>query len=94
MVKIFETRREYPPGSGEIYEYIIDLASTSNVFGEGHHIRTDVASSNFPRFERNMNTGNPIGEDTIGIPATQTVFHAADYASYIDLPVIPAGRLG
>lgn len=74
---------------GEINEYVIDLASTSNLFGKGHCIRIDITSSSFPRFERNMNTGNPSGEDAQGIPAMQTIFHQADYASYIDLPVIP-----
>jgi putative CocE/NonD family hydrolase len=77
---------------GEINEYLIDLASTSNLFGKGHHIRIDITSSNFPRFERNMNTGNPFGEDAQGIPAMQTIFHHSGYASYIDLPVISLTR--
>jgi len=74
--------------SGEINEYQIDMASTSNVFKKGHRIRIHIASSDFPRFDRNMNTGNPFGEDTEGIPALQTIFHSSEYASYIDLPVI------
>jgi hypothetical protein len=78
---------------GEVYEYLIDLASTSNVFGKGHHIRIDITSSNFPRFDRNMNTGNAFGEDAVGIPAMQTIFHQSGHASFIDLPVIPSGRL-
>jgi putative CocE/NonD family hydrolase len=78
---------------GEICEYLIDLSSTSNLFGKGHRIRIDIASSNFPRFERNMNTGNPFGEDAAGIPAMQTIFHQPGYASCIDLPVIPQARL-
>jgi hypothetical protein len=49
----------------------------------------DISSSNFPMFDRNMNTGNPIGEDVHGIAATQTVYHQLGTASYIDLPVIP-----
>ena len=77
---------------GEIYEYLVDLASTSNLFGKGHRIRIDITSSNFPRFERNMNTGNPFGEDAVGIPAIQTIFHQPGHASYIDLPVIPPAR--
>lgn len=74
---------------GEIYEYIINLASTSNLFRKGHRIRIDVSSSNFPVFNRNMNTGNPVGEDIEGIPAMQIIYHQQRYASYIDLPVIP-----
>lgn len=45
---------------GEIYEYKIDLWSTSNRFLKGHRIRLEVASSNFPQFDRNPNTGNPL----------------------------------
>lgn len=75
---------------GEINEYVIDLANTAIVFGRGHRLRIEVASSNFPRIDRNMNTGNPFGEDDAGIPAVQTIFHQTGYASYIDLPVIPA----
>ena len=73
---------------GEINEYRIDMASTSNLFKKGHRIRIHITSSDFPRFDRNMNTGNPFGEDAEGIPALQTIFHNAEYASYIDFPVI------
>ena len=75
---------------GQVYEYIIDLANTSIVFKRGHRIRMDITSSNFPRIDRNMNTGNPFGEDAAGMPAVQTICHDTNYASYIDLPVIPA----
>jgi putative CocE/NonD family hydrolase len=74
---------------GQVYEYVITMGNTSQLFREGHRIRIDISSSNFPMFDRNMNTGNPIGEDAHGIPATQTVYHQPGYASYIDLPVIP-----
>ena len=74
---------------GEVYEYIIIMGPTSHLFSKGHRMRIDISSSNFPMYDRNMNSGNPIGEDTIGISAKQTVYHAAKYASYIDLPVIP-----
>ena len=82
--------RPEPVDPGEVYEYMIDLAVTSIVFGRGHRIRIDVSSSNFPRLDRNMNTGNPFGEDAEGVPAVQTIYHRSDYASYIDMPVIPA----
>jgi hypothetical protein len=74
---------------GKIYEYVITMGHTSQVFRKNHRIRIDITSSNFPQFDRNMNTGNPIGEDLTGIPAIQTVYHQSGYASYIDLPVIP-----
>ena len=74
---------------GEVNEYIIGLSHTSQLFWKGHRIRIEISSSNFPMFDRNMNTGNPIGEDTEGITAMQTIYHQQEYASYIDLPVIP-----
>ncbi|MFC1532292.1 CocE/NonD family hydrolase [Thermodesulfobacteriota bacterium] len=74
-----------------VYELVIGMGYTSQLFREGHSIRIDISSSNFPLYERNMNTGNPVGEDADGIPAMQMVFHQSEYASYIDLPVIPAG---
>lgn len=76
---------------GEVCEYLITMGDSSLVFRKGHRIRVDISSSNFPMFDRNMNTGNPIGEDASGIPAMQTVLHDSEYASYIDLPVIPTG---
>jgi len=78
---------------GEIYEYTINMGSTSNVFTKGHRIGIDISSSNFPASDRNMNTGNPLGEDTEGIPATQNIFHQSNYASYIDLPLAKNNRI-
>jgi putative CocE/NonD family hydrolase len=77
-----------PVNPGEIIEYTIDLVGASQLFRRGHCIRLDIASSNFPAFDRNMNTGNPTGEDKRGIPATQTIFHQSNYPSYLDLPII------
>lgn len=73
---------------GKIYEYIIALGNTSQLFRKGHRIRLEISSSNFPMFDRNMNTGNAIGEDAIGVVAKQTIYHQSEYASYIDLPVV------
>jgi putative CocE/NonD family hydrolase len=81
--------RPEPVTPGEIYEYEIDMAATSVLFRRGHRIRLDITSSNFPRIDRNMNTGNPFGVDAEGIPALQTVYHQPEYSSYIDLPIIP-----
>jgi hypothetical protein len=75
--------------TGKPYLFTIDLWATSNVFLPGHCIRLEISSSNFPRFDRNLNTGEPFGEGTKGIPAQQTVFHQDDMASYILLPVMP-----
>jgi len=75
---------------GEVVEFIIRLGPASQLFRRGHRIRIDIASSNFPTYDRNLNTGNRVGEDSEGIPALQTVFHQTGYASYIDLPIIPS----
>jgi len=73
----------------EIYEFVITPGHTSQHFPRGHRIRIDITSSNYPLFDRNMNTGNKIGEDAEGIVAMQSIYHDADHPSYIDLPVIP-----
>lgn len=75
--------------AGREYKYTIDLCATSNVFKAGHRIRLEISSSNFPRFDRNPNTGNTFGEDTVLKPATQTVLHEGRYPSHVTLPVIP-----
>ncbi len=77
-----------PLTPGEINEFIIDMGNTSQLFRSGHRIRIDVTSSAFPQWDRNMNTGNSIGEDAKGVPALQTIHHSSQYASYADLPVI------
>jgi putative CocE/NonD family hydrolase len=75
---------------GEIVEFIIWLGPVSQLFRHGHRIRIDVTSSNFPTYDRNMNTGDPIGVNAEGIPALQTIYHQTGYASFMDFPVIPA----
>jgi hypothetical protein len=71
-------------------EYSIDLVATSNVFRAGHQIRLLVTSSSFPRFDRNANTGNPIGSDRHEdlLVARQTVFHDGQRPSHLLLPVV------
>jgi putative CocE/NonD family hydrolase len=71
------------------YKYTIDLWATSHVFLRKHRIRIDVSSSNFPRFDRNQNTGAAFGEGSKLEKAKQTVYHQDDMASHIVLPVIP-----
>ena len=75
---------------GQIYEVTVDLVATSNVFGPGHRIRLDVSSSNFPRFDRNTNTGGEIaqeGEDAL-VQAINRVHHTSVHPSRLILPVI------
>src|SRR5262249_50265176 len=76
--------------AGKVYEYEIDLWVTSSVFRRGHRIRLEVSSSNFPRFDRNLNTGHEHGMDAERPPAAQTVLHSRVHPSRLRLPVIPA----
>ncbi len=78
-----------PITPGETYTYRIDLWATSNLFKKGHQIRLYVSSSNFPRFNRNLNTGLPIAGSSGWVTARQTVFHDSDRPSALLLPVIP-----
>jgi putative CocE/NonD family hydrolase len=74
---------------GEIYEYLIDLWATSHLFKAGHRLRLEVSSSNFPRYDRNPNTGNDFGTDSELRQAKQQVFHDDLHPSHLILPVIP-----
>ncbi len=74
---------------GQVYEYCIDLWATSHVLKAGHRLRVDISSSNFPRFDRNPNTGAPLGEDDRLESAQQTILHTAAHPSHITLPIIP-----
>jgi putative CocE/NonD family hydrolase len=76
---------------GETYEFTIDLWDTSNVFLAGHRIRIEISSSNFPRYDRNLNTGGRIGYESLSDAraAQQTIFHGGGMASHVILPVIP-----
>ena len=73
---------------GEHTRYNVDLSATSNCFKRGHRIRIEISSSNFPRFDRNSNTGGEISEDEVLFPALQKILHTAD-PSYIILPIVP-----
>lgn len=74
---------------GTVYGYKFSLWETSNQFKAGHRIRLEISSSNFPRFDRNQNTGHPYGEDADLELAHQTIFHNAQYLSHLILPIIP-----
>jgi hypothetical protein len=83
------TERPVPIEPGRPYEYTIDLWATSNFFRAGHRIRLEISSSNFPRFDRNPNTGRLIAAETRLVPAMQTVFHDATRPSHLVLPIVP-----
>jgi putative CocE/NonD family hydrolase len=74
---------------GQAYKYTIDLWATGNVFKAGHEVRLYISSSNFPRFNRNSNTGEKILGSTRFLTAHQTIYHDAKNNSALILPVIP-----
>lgn len=84
-----DSARQITPN--EVYEYTIDLVATSNVFLPGHRLRLDIMSASFPRFDRNLNNGKQLGEDTLADAqaAHQTIFHDSSQPSHILLPMIP-----
>jgi putative CocE/NonD family hydrolase len=73
----------------QVYQFTIDLWATSHVFLPGHRLRVEISSSNFPRFDRNLNTGEDQATSSRIQTAAQTVFHEQRYPSHILLPVIP-----
>jgi putative CocE/NonD family hydrolase len=84
-----ESRSEASPITpGKVYEYKIDVWSTSNVFLKGHRIRVEVSSSNFPRFDRNLNTGKDASMESTFVKATNTVLHDSEHPSALVLPVV------
>ena len=74
--------------AGGVYEYNIDVKSTSNVFLPGHRVRVHVTSSLFPLWARNLNTGTATATAAQIKASRQTVYHGGEYASYILLPVM------
>ena len=83
-----DLRRQVWMEEGEVYEIHLDLEATSNYFGEGHRVRLEVSSSNFPRWDRNMNTGGNNYDETQGVQAHNTVHHSPEYPSHVILPVV------
>ena len=74
---------------GEVYKLTINLWSTSNVFLTGHRLRLEVSSSNFPRFDRNLNTGDDQGHSARMVKATNVVYHDREHPSVLIVPVVP-----
>lgn len=77
-----------PATPGEIYRIEVDAGVTGNVFLKGHRIRIEVSSSNFPRFDRNPNTGGPIATETSLLKATETIYHGRRHPSHVELMVM------
>lgn len=77
--------------AGEVYEFRIEPFPTANIFKRGHRIRVDISSSNFPRFDVNPNTGEPVGMSRRMVVADNSIFHTAGRASHVVLPIVPRG---
>jgi putative CocE/NonD family hydrolase len=74
---------------GQIYRYDIDLWFTALVLPPGHRLRVTVESAAFPKYDRNLNTGGDNERDTTYVSAHQRIYHDAEHASYVTLPIIP-----
>ena len=93
----YRDSRETPSllNPGQVYKLTIDLWATSNVFKKGHALRLEVSSSNFPRFDRNLNNGESRYVKTQEashdhfVSATNVVLHDAEHPSALVLPIVP-----
>ena len=79
---------------GRVERYEIALWDTSRLLAAGHRIRLEVASSAFPKFDRNLQTGGPLATSTEMAVAENRIWHTADYPSHLVLPVIPTPTSG
>jgi putative CocE/NonD family hydrolase len=73
----------------KVYHFSIDCWNTSQVFKAGHRIGLEISSSAFPKFDRNLNTGAPLGVTTEMVIAEQRIYHDVEHASAVILPLIP-----
>jgi uncharacterized protein len=76
---------------GQVYQITVDLWATSNVFLKGHSLRLEISSSNFPRFDRNLNTGAEQATSREFVSAVNTILHDGEHPSALIIPVMPAG---
>jgi uncharacterized protein len=74
---------------GEAYKFSLDLWSTSNVFRKGHSLRLEISSSNFPRFDRNLNTREDPKTSAKPVSASNVIYHDSAHPSAILLPIVP-----
>jgi hypothetical protein len=83
-----------PAIEGAVYAIAVDAGVTGNVFLKGHRIRVEISSSNFPRFDRNPNTGGVVAKETRLAKAVETIYHDREHPSRLVLMVIPAKAPG
>jgi uncharacterized protein len=73
---------------GKVYKVTLQPLNTSNYFAPGHRLRIEVSSSNFPRFDRNLNTGGNNYDETTGVVAHNAVHHSRQYPSHLTVTVV------
>jgi putative CocE/NonD family hydrolase len=73
---------------GEVYKFSFQPMNTSNYFAKGHRIRIEISSSNFPRFDRNLNTGGNNYDEVKGVVANNSVHHSRKYPSTVTISVV------
>ncbi|MBX7119949.1 MAG: CocE/NonD family hydrolase [Gemmatimonadaceae bacterium] len=74
--------------AGQVYKVTLQPLNTSNWFAPGHRLRIEISSSNFPRFDRNLNTGGNNYDEAKGVPAHNTVHHSRLYPSSLTVTVM------
>ena len=74
--------------SGKVYKVTLQPLKTSNYFAAGHRLRIEVSSSNFPRFDRNLNTGGHNYDEATGVVAHNAVHHSRMYPSAVTITVV------
>jgi uncharacterized protein len=74
---------------GRVYEIVVDMRAIAHRFAPGHRIALQIASTNFPRLERNLQTGGRNYDETVGVTATNVVLHGPEHPSALMLPILP-----
>jgi len=77
---------------GQTYQFEVDLWATAQSFPPEHRLRVEVTSSDFPRYDRNLNTGGPLGAEVTGRVAANTIYHDRARPSHVVLPVFRSSR--
>ena len=77
---------------GQVYDYDLDLWNTCQLYRKGHRFRLEISSSAFPKYDRNLNTGEALGHTTRMQVAEQKIYHDRDHESYVILPIVPRNR--
>ena len=74
---------------GRVYSYDLDLWNTCQLYQKGHRIRVEVSSSAYPKYDRNLNTGEALGQTTRMAVAQQKIYHDREHPSFVILPIVP-----